>query len=117
MRKISANRILPVSSPPLKNGIITVDGDGRIMDLLDTGGMLREEPGLEYYSGLIVPGFVIPWLRLNEVAGILKKPGGIYKQQTGDDPAQMAAFPPTAPGIHLLRLLDRDLLNKGIKGI
>jgi len=70
MRKISANSILPVSSPPLLNGIITVDKDGRILDLQDTGGMLREEPGLEYYNGFIVPGFVIPWVRLDEVSGI-----------------------------------------------
>ena len=70
MRKISANSILPVSSPPLRNGIITVDKDGRILDLLDTGGMLREEPGLEYYNGFIVPGFVIPWVRLDEVSDI-----------------------------------------------
>jgi len=61
MRKLSANLILPVSSSPLKNGIITLDGNGRILDLVDTGGNLREEPGLEFYKGVIVPGFVIPW--------------------------------------------------------
>ncbi|MFC2113409.1 hypothetical protein ACFLTA_09090 [Bacteroidota bacterium] len=61
MRKLSANLIIPVSSPPLKNGIITLDDNGRILDLVDTGGNLREERGLEFYNGVIVPGFVIPW--------------------------------------------------------
>lgn len=28
------------------------------MDLIDTGGQLREQAGLEYYSGILVPGFV-----------------------------------------------------------
>ncbi|HEC42728.1 MAG TPA: hypothetical protein ENI20_07875 [Bacteroides sp.] len=65
MRKLSANLILPVSSPPLKNGIITLDERGRITDLTDTGGRLREERALEYYNGVIVPGFVLPWFPAN----------------------------------------------------
>ena len=66
MRKISANLILPISSPPLRNGIITLDEEGRILELVDTGGILREEPGLEFYQGWIVPGFILPWLRTDD---------------------------------------------------
>jgi hypothetical protein len=68
MRKISANHILPVSSPALINGIIRLDAGGRIQELSDTGGRLHEESGLEFHNGIIVPGFVIPWLRLEDVA-------------------------------------------------
>jgi len=64
MRKISANLILPVSSSPLKNGIIRLDNKGTILEVNDTGGNLHEEAGLEFYSGIIVPGFVLPWLSL-----------------------------------------------------
>ena len=93
MRKISANLILPVSSPPLKNGIITLDDEGRILKVVDTGGKLREESGLEFYNGVIIPGFVLAWLRLNEFAN-----GSDHPEDT-------------------LKKLDRDFFLNGIKGV
>ena len=92
MRKLSANLILPVSSPPLKNGIITLDDSGRITDLTDTGGKIREERALEYYNGVIVPGYVLPWFPANDPA---------LKNGT----------------IGLLEKLDLELPRYGIKGI
>ena len=58
MRKISANYIFPVSSAPLKNGIIVLDDANKIIDVIDTGGKVKEIQNLQFYSGLIVPGFV-----------------------------------------------------------
>ncbi len=58
MRKISATYIIPGNRPPLKNGILVCEDDGTVLKITDTGGMLREESGLEYYSGILVPGFV-----------------------------------------------------------
>lgn len=58
MRKISGQYVYPVSSTPLKNGIIVVDDFGQIIDLIDTKGKLTETAGLEYYNGIIVPGFI-----------------------------------------------------------
>lgn len=58
MRKISADYIFPVSSPPLKNGILIVDDDGYISSLVDTHGNLTESENLEFYNGIIVPGFI-----------------------------------------------------------
>ncbi len=63
MRKIAANFIVPVSSPPLRNGIVVVDDDGSIRDVIDTGGKLRESSSLEFYEGIVTPGFVLPWYR------------------------------------------------------
>ena len=68
MRKISANHILPISSAPLRNGIIRLDTKCRILELIDTGGRLHEESGLKFHNGIIIPGFVLPWLRLDDVA-------------------------------------------------
>lgn len=64
MRKVSANLILPVSSAPLRNGIIKLDDSGTVLELIDTGGKLKEEAGLEFYNGVIIPGLIIPWIRL-----------------------------------------------------
>ena len=58
MRKISANYICPVSGPPLKNGIVEIDQSGKITNVIDTRGKLRETAGLEFYNGIIVPGFI-----------------------------------------------------------
>lgn len=57
MRKIAANYIFPVTSGPLKNGIIAVDEDGTICDI-QSRAHFQEEAGLEYYNGILIPGFV-----------------------------------------------------------
>ncbi len=56
MRKITANYVFPVSSEAIKNGVVTVDDDGKILavstrDQHDVGE-------LERYTGVIVPGFI-----------------------------------------------------------
>ncbi len=58
MRKISANYIFPVASKPLKNGVLIIDKEGLIVDLIDTNGKLKQDDDLELYNGAIVPGFV-----------------------------------------------------------
>jgi len=58
MRKIAANYILPISSVPIKNGILVVDDFGKIIDIIDNNGNLNETAGLEFYNGAIIPGFV-----------------------------------------------------------
>ncbi len=58
MRKISANYIFPVICPPLKNGIISFSDDGRILEVIDTKGKLKEIASLEFYNGIIIPGIL-----------------------------------------------------------
>ena len=68
MRRISAHYVLPVSSPPLKHGIVVLDETGTVRDLIDTGGRLRETAKLEFYNGVITPGFILPCLQYNPSA-------------------------------------------------
>ncbi|MFA6923135.1 MAG: amidohydrolase family protein [Bacteroidales bacterium] len=58
MRKISADYIFPVSSPPLKKGIIITDGNGRILDLIESSAIDYNLQDVEFYDGIICPGFV-----------------------------------------------------------
>ena len=58
MRKISATYIFPGNQSPLKNGILVCSNDGRIIRLENTEGRLKEQAGLEHYSGILVPGFI-----------------------------------------------------------
>lgn len=56
MKKITADWVFPVSSEPIKNGVITLDETSKILHL-DTRDNHRDED-LEIYEGALVPGFV-----------------------------------------------------------
>lgn len=58
MRKIAATYIFPVISPPVKNGILICKNNGIVIDIVKTEKNLKEQAGLEYYSGILTPGFV-----------------------------------------------------------
>ena len=58
MRKITANYVYPVVSAPIKNAIIVLNDNDEIVDLINPNGKLKEIEGLEFYGGMIVPGFV-----------------------------------------------------------
>jgi aminodeoxyfutalosine deaminase len=58
MRKIAASYIFPISSKPLKQGIVFVSDDGIIHDIIDTGGVLNETSSLEYFNGILIPGLI-----------------------------------------------------------
>jgi len=79
MRLLSAHYIFPVSSPPLRNGIVCMDDDGCIIDVIDTGGKLGECEKLEFYNGILVPGFVNAHchLELSHLRGCIAPHGGL----------------------------------------
>ena len=58
MRKISANYIFPISSMPLKNGIIILNDKNKVVKIIDTKGNLKEIENLEFYNGIIAPAFI-----------------------------------------------------------
>ena len=58
MRRFSANYIFTGTSEPLKNGIVEVDNSGTIINVIDTKGNFQESRSLEFYNGVIVPGFI-----------------------------------------------------------
>ena len=79
MRYLSANYVFPVSSPPLRNGIVCVNNDGYIVDVIDTGGKLDEREKLEFYNGILIPGFVNAHchLELSHLHDVMKSNGGL----------------------------------------
>jgi len=58
MRKIAANIIFPITSEPVKNGYLLIDDDNTLIKVVDTQGEINEIAGLEYYSGILVPGLL-----------------------------------------------------------
>jgi len=58
VRKIAATYVFPLRGAPIKNAILVCNADGTIVDLIDRGNAFREEAGVEFYSGILVPGFI-----------------------------------------------------------
>jgi len=70
MRKISATYIISNAGVPLKNGILVLNQDNSVAELIDRKGSVKEIQDLEYYSGVLVPGFVdvftfLSWPNMN----------------------------------------------------
>ena len=78
MRFLSAHYVFPVSSPPLKNGIVCVNDEGCIVDVIG-GGRLEERKKLEFHNGILVPGFVNAHchLELSHLRNAIKPHGGL----------------------------------------
>lgn len=58
MRKIAATYIFSLCGAPVKNGILVCNDNGSIVEVIDRGESFREEAGVEFYSGILVPGFI-----------------------------------------------------------
>jgi cytosine/adenosine deaminase-related metal-dependent hydrolase len=58
MRRFSAHYVFPVNESPIKNGIVTVDDNNTILEIITPGDNLKELGSMEFHNGVIVPGFV-----------------------------------------------------------
>lgn len=56
LHKISADWIFPVSHPPLENGVVIVDEDGRVRAVESRAG--HDPASLDIRKGVLIPGFV-----------------------------------------------------------
>jgi cytosine/adenosine deaminase-related metal-dependent hydrolase len=58
MKRFSAQYVITNCGPALKRAVITAEDDGTILSIEDTGGNLQEKASLQFYNGIIIPGFV-----------------------------------------------------------
>ncbi len=58
MRRFSAQFIFTNSGPPAKRAVICTEDDGTIISIVENEGSLQESQSVEFYNGIIVPGFV-----------------------------------------------------------
>ena len=58
MKLISADYIYPITSKPIKNGVVVVDNNGKILDVLNPESDIIEWNNVDCYDGIICPGFV-----------------------------------------------------------
>lgn len=76
MRYLTANYVFPVSAPPIKNGTIVIDDEGKILDLIQSDIPV---PETEQYEGFICPGFVNAHchLELSYMKGMISEKKGL----------------------------------------
>ena len=79
MRTFSAQYIFNGKDTFLKNGLIKIDDQGFILEIIDTNGALEEAEGIEYYNGIITPGFVNAHchLELSHLKGFIPQKMGL----------------------------------------
>ena len=58
MRRVSAHYVYTNAGSPLKRPVICTEDDGTIISIEITNGELNERHSVEFYNGLIIPGFV-----------------------------------------------------------
>lgn len=58
MRRYSANYVYTVTGDVIRNGIVGVDEDGKIVEIIDPHGEPLELSSTEFHNGVIVPGFI-----------------------------------------------------------
>jgi cytosine/adenosine deaminase-related metal-dependent hydrolase len=58
MRRIGANYIITNTGKALRNAYLEIDSKGTILQVVESKGSLQEIANLEFYNGVLVPGFV-----------------------------------------------------------
>lgn len=71
-RRFSANYVFTNTGKPLRNGIVGVDDDGVVVEIIDHNEGVREYSRTLFHNGVIVPGFVNSPI-LSELKSLLNK--------------------------------------------
>lgn len=74
MRKLGAHYILDETGNLLPYSYLVVDDSGSILDIVSTGGNLDSVDSLEFYNGILVPGFINAHchLELSHLKGVIE---------------------------------------------
>jgi cytosine/adenosine deaminase-related metal-dependent hydrolase len=79
MKLFSAQYIITGTGEVLKRGLVSCDDNGRIIDVSDTSGLLKETSATPFYNGIIVPGFVNchSHIELSDMKGAVERGRGL----------------------------------------
>ncbi|MCU0455637.1 MAG: amidohydrolase family protein [Bacteroidales bacterium] len=58
MRRISAQYVITNDRPVLRRAVVSAEDDGTITGIMENDGLLTEKQSVEFYNGIIIPGFV-----------------------------------------------------------
>lgn len=116
MRYLTADYIFPVSSPPIKNGILVTDNHGYILDVLNPEVELSIK-NKEYFKGIICPGFVNAHchLELSHLKGIISEKKGLASF-IGEIESRRGKFPDDVI-LKAIRKAEEEMIENGIVGV
>jgi cytosine/adenosine deaminase-related metal-dependent hydrolase len=79
MRHFAAQYLFTNRDHPLKRAVISVKDDGTIVKIEETGGNLQEKADVEFYNGILIPGFVNchSHLELSHLRGLIAPGTGL----------------------------------------
>lgn len=114
MRSFKADYVYPIHADPIKNGIVTVDDDGKIISVTDQPP--PDNPTIEHLSGIICPGFINTHchLELSHMLGKVSPKTGLVEfiknilKQRGADPTEIHDAAVKA---------DQDMYDNGIVAV
>jgi len=116
LRYLSADFIFPVSSEPVKDGIVVLNESGEVIELLDPNRSSAISGTIEHYQGIIVPGFVNAHchLELSHLHGKIPKGTGlvpflkaVISQRTADESEVLTA----------MKTNDHNMFDNGIVAV
>lgn len=58
MKRFSAQYVITNSGHPLRRAVVNTENDGTIISIENKEGALNEEHSIEFYNGIIIPGFI-----------------------------------------------------------
>ncbi len=82
MRKFSAHYIFTGTGALLNKGIVITTDQGVITEVIDTKGDFQERSSVEFYSGIIIPGFVNANLNADHLSSMLNSSGSLHPNFT-----------------------------------
>ena len=115
MRYLTSDIIFTAFSPPINDGVIVVDDEGRIVDLLDDKHQI-ESANLEYFKGALCPGFINTHchLELSHLQGELAPKTGLPHFINCIGQIRKAS---QRRKDNALKLADRQMYNNGIVAV
>jgi aminodeoxyfutalosine deaminase len=82
VRKLSADYVFPLNQAPVKNGIVVIDEQSKIVEnIIDPSIYIDELKDVEHFTGFICPGFINTHchLELSYLKGKMKEHSGLDK--------------------------------------
>ena len=58
VQRYAANFVITNTGEPIRNGVVSVDASGKIVEVSQLGDSERSMAGIRFFNGYLVPGFV-----------------------------------------------------------
>jgi len=114
---ISADWVYPVNSAPIKNGVLEITNDGKIIQVLTAErAKAKEVENIKYFDGVLVPGFINTHchLELSHLRGLIAEHTGLpnFIKQILAQRQQ-----PEEEIISAMQKADEEMYNNGIVAV